>query len=183
MKKVILTAAFVLIYIHLSAQPPMSGGGRGGRPPGDTKGERPLMQNGNVKQENFMILAIPDIPDLSLKQRGKLSKEITNERKDISKLMTQKQALMMDAQNPGMAEKERQKLFDKMAKIDDKIIKKEEKYDKKYRSILSDAQYTIFIVSKQDIQFRGQGRKGERPAFKQPDGYNNQRDTSSDGMF
>lgn len=171
MKKVILVAIFILIYTNIYAQPSMGGGNRGGRPQGGPKGERPLMQNDRQNQDGFMIMGLPDIPNLTLEQREKLSKEITNERKDISKLMQEKQTLKTDTQNPGMAEKERQKLFEKMAKIDDKIQQKEEKYKKKYRSILSEEQYNTFIESKKDIQFRGQNRndrKPDREGMKQP---------------
>ncbi|WP_029901799.1 hypothetical protein [Prevotella sp. 10(H)] len=166
MKKGLLAAIFIFWCTTLAAQPPI-GGGNGGRRPGGHGGGRPPMQRAGQGQgqsaNGFMIMGLSDIPELTLEQREKLSKEITNERKDASKLIQQKRELQIDGENPGMAEKERQKLFEKVAKIDEKIKKNEEKYDKKYRSILSDEQYNIFAVNKKNIEFRGQGRQGARP--------------------
>lgn len=178
MKKSILAITFILICSGLAAQPPMGGGG-GGRPS--------MMNKQGQNQDSFMIMGIPEIPDLTLEQREKLGKEITNERKDISKLMQEKQELKIDSENPGMAEKDRQKLFGKMAKIDEKIKKKEEKYDKKYRSILSDEQYNIFSANKKNIEFRGQGipNRGNRqqPPAQRPDDNGGRPDMADDDMF
>ncbi|EGK03264.1 hypothetical protein [Dysgonomonas gadei] len=187
MKKSILAITFILICSGLAAQPPMGGGG-GGRPQGGPGGGRPPMMNKQGQnQDSFMIMGIPEIPDLTLEQREKLGKEITNERKDISKLMQEKQELKIDSENPGMAEKDRQKLFGKMAKIDEKIKKKEEKYDKKYRSILSDEQYNIFSANKKNIEFRGQGipNRGNRqqPPAQRPDDNGGRPDMADDDMF
>ena len=167
MKKILLAVTFILSTITISAQPPMGGGmggSRGDRPPGGGRGgNRPPMHNQGQTGDEFMIMGIPDIPDLTLEQREKLSKEITNERKDISKLMQKKRELTIDAENPGLAEKERQKLIEKMAKIDEDVKKKEGKYDKKYRSILSENQYKTFNEKKKDIQFKGKENRGSRP--------------------
>lgn len=104
MKKSILAITFILICSGLAAQPPMGGGG-GGRPQGGPGGGRPPMMNKQGQnQDSFMIMGIPEIPDLTLEQREKLGKEITNERKDISKLMQEKQELKIDSENPGMAD-------------------------------------------------------------------------------
>lgn len=157
---------FAGICTNLSAQPSMGmgGGGGGGRPPGGKGGGRPPMMQGMGQDTNEpMIMGLPEIPNLTLEQREKLSKAVTDERKDISKLLKEKQDLKRESDNPGIAGKDRQKLLEKMDKTDEKIKKKEEKYDKKYRSILSDEQYNIFYVNKKDIQFRGQRSDGKRP--------------------
>lgn len=164
MKKLLL-AAFILICTGMVAQPPM-GGGRGGRPQGGERGERgerSHMQRQGGQEQEFMIMGMPEIPGLSLEQQEKLSKEITNERKDISKLMQKKNEIKIDSENPGISEKDRQKLAEKMAKVDEDIKKKEAKYDKKYRSILSEEQYNIFSEKKKEIQFTKQSPFGNRP--------------------
>ncbi|MFV0417738.1 MAG: hypothetical protein ACK5KT_03250 [Dysgonomonas sp.] len=160
MKKILL-AAFILICTSMAAQPPM--GGRGGRPPGGERGERPHMQRPDGQEQEFMIMGLPEIPGLSLEQQEKLSKEITNERKDISKLMQKKNEIKIDSENLGISEKDRQKLAEKTAKVDEDIKKKEAKYDKKYRSILSEEQYKIFAEKKKEIQFTKQQPFGNRP--------------------
>ncbi|MFV0328474.1 MAG: hypothetical protein ACK5KL_01430 [Dysgonomonas sp.] len=164
MKK-ILFIIFILITGNITAQSPMGGGMGGNRPPrGGGRGEgRPPMQQRSGNQDDFMIMGMPDIPDLALEQREKLSKAISEERKDISKLIKEKQDYKRESDNPGIAGKERAKLLEKAEKTDDKIRKKEEKYEKKYRSILSEEQYQIFSEKKKDIEFRGHGRQGERP--------------------
>ena len=175
MKKSILAVTFILICSGLAAQPPMGGG----RPP--------MMNKQGQNQDSFMIMGMPEIPDLTLEQREKLGKEITSERKDISKLMQEKQELKIDSENPGMAEKDRQKLFGKMTKIDEKIKKKEEKYDKKYRSILSEEQYNIFSANKKNIEFRGQGMPNrgntQQPPVQRPDDGGGRPDMPDDDMF
>lgn len=156
MKKILLTTTLLILYTGLAAQPQMGGMGRGnGRPPGGGRGEgRPLIHNNNSQEGSFMIMGIPDIPELTLEQREKLSKAISDERKDISKLMQEKQELKRKADNPGIAEKERVKLSEKADKTDEKINEKQEKYDKKYKSILTAEQYQIFSEKKKDIEFR-----------------------------
>lgn len=161
MKKLICVASFILICTSMAAQPPM--GGRGGRPPGGQREGRPPMQRPGGQGQEFLITGISEIPGLSLEQHEKLSKEITNERKDISKLIQKKNEIKIDSENPGIGGKERQKLSEKMAKVDEDIKKKEAKYDKKYRSILSDEQYQAFAEKKKDIQFIKQHPFGNRP--------------------
>lgn len=163
MKK-ILFAIFTIISINSLAQSPMGGGMGGNRPPmGGGRGEgRPPMQQRSGNQDDFMIMGMPDIPALTLEQREKLSKTISDERKDISKLMKEKNDYKRESDNPGIAGKERRKLLEKVDKTDEKIKKKEEKYDKQYRKILSEEQYNIFSEKKKDIEFRGYGRPGER---------------------
>lgn len=159
MKKILLTTSFILICISMTAQMPMGGSGRpqGGRPGG---GGRPPMQNGNMNfgGQDFILMSMPDIPGLTLEQREKLSKAISDERKDMSKLMDEKQELKIKSDNPGLAEKKRQKLIEKMIKADNKIKRNEEKYDKKYRSILTQEQYKTFINKKKEIEFKGFGK-------------------------
>ncbi|MFV0535777.1 MAG: hypothetical protein ACK5M3_00215 [Dysgonomonas sp.] len=184
MKKILLTTSFILICISMTAQMPMGGGGRpqGGRPGG---GERPPMQNGNSNSggQDFILMSMPDIPGLTLEQREKLSKAISDERKDMSKLMDEKQELRMKSDNPGLAEKKRQKLMEKMIKADNKIKKNEEKYDKKFRSILTEEQYQFFMKKKKDIEFKGFGKPNnqQRPP-RRPD--NGERpDMPDENMF
>lgn len=162
MKKVIIGVTLILTCTTLAAQPPM-GEGRGGRPQGAPRGNRPPMDNQKQQGENFIIMGLSEIPDLKLEQREKLSKAISDERKDISKLMLKKQDLKIEADHPGMAEKSRQKLIGKMDKLDEDIKKKKGKYDKKYRSILSDEQYKIFEVNKENIEFKIHKPREARP--------------------
>lgn len=165
MKKAILVTTLLIICNGLAAQPPMGGMG-GGRPPGGRGGEgRPPMHEKGGQNQDFFIMGMPDIPDLTLEQREKLSKAISDEQKDISKLMQEKQDIKMKADNPGISEKERVKLIGKAEKTDEKIRKKQEKYDDKYKSILSAEQYQIFSEKKKDIEFRGprNGTEGRRP--------------------
>jgi hypothetical protein len=74
-----------------------------------------------LETSSFFIMGIPDIPNLTLEQREKLSKTISDERKDIFKLMQEKQELKMRSENPGIANKERLKLTEKISKTDEKI--------------------------------------------------------------
>jgi len=181
MKKILLAATFILICTSMAAQPPM--GGRGGRPQGGGQREgRPPMQKQGDQEQGFMIMGMPEIPGLTLKQQEKLSKEITNERKDVSKLMQKKSELRIESENPGISEKERQKNMDKMAKIDEKIKKVEAKYDKKYRSILSAEQYQIFSEKKKEIQFMQHGQPGNRPERGSKQGMPEQRPDGDDRM-
>lgn len=160
--KTLATVILLSISINLAAQPPMGGGG-GGRPPGGPGGGRPPMHSMNQQEDNFIITGLPDIQDLSLKQREQLSKALSDERKDVSKLMKEKQELEREAQNPGLASKDRVKMMEKAEKTDDKIRKKEEKYDKKIRKILSDEQYLQFKEKKNEIRFLDQRRpNGQR---------------------
>lgn len=169
MKNIISGTVILFMSLHLSAQPPAGGKGR---PPHRGNGDRPMLTQTD-RQQDDMIMGLPDIPDLTLSQREKLSKEISKERKDISKLMKQRQQIHIDAQNPGMAEKERVKLHEKIIGIDEKIEKKKQKYNKKYRSILTDEQYRIFEVNKSKIEFRGRPHgkipNGNRPPFPHPE--------------
>lgn len=169
MKKILLVTSFFLVCTYMSAQMPMGGGGRpqGGRP----GGERPPMQNGNMNSrgQDFILMSMPDIPGLTLDQREKLSKAISDERKDMSTLMDEKQELKMKSDNPGLAEKKRQKLINKIIKVDAKLKKTEEKYDKKYRSILSEEQYQTFIKKKKEIEFKGFGKRNDQRPPRRPD--------------
>lgn len=166
MKKVILSITLALACITLAAQPPM--GGRGGRPQGGPGGGRPPMHQDGNREQSPMITGLSEIPDLTLKQREKLSKEMTNERKDISKLTQKKEELRIDSENPGLSEKDRQKLIEKIAKVDEDIQKKEVKYDKKYRSILSAEQYQAFSEKKKDIQFMKHRQPGKSDGRRMP---------------
>lgn len=185
MKKVILSITFTLACIALAAQPPM--GGRGGRPQGVPGGGRPPMHQDRNKEQGAMITGLSEIPDLTLKQREKLSKEITNERKDISKLAQKKEELRIDSENPGLSEKDRQKLIAKIAETDEDIRKKEEKYDKKYRSILSTEQYQAFSEKKKNIQFMKHRQPGDRDGRRmsppQFDGERHHPDMPEEDMF
>lgn len=164
MRKIVLAILSILICSNIAAQMPMGGGGR---PQGGPRGGRPPMHGNYMKagESDVMLMNIPDIPNLTLDQREKLSKAISNERKDIAKLMDEKQELRMKSENPGISEKERQKVKEKISKTDDKIRKQEEKYNNKYRSILSPEQYEIFIAKKKSIEFKGFGRQpgNQRP--------------------
>lgn len=167
--RVLATVILLSIGISLAAQPPIGGGGS--RPQGGPGRGRPPMQSMNQQNDNFIITNIPDIPNLTLDQREKLSKEISNEKRDISKLMAERMKQDREAQNPGLASKDRVKMIEKVEKIDAKISKQEEKYDKKYRKILSDDQYLFFKEKKNEIRFndqRGQGRKKPRPDVQNP---------------
>ena len=169
MKKILLATSFFLICISVAAQMSMGGGGR---PQGGPGGGRPPMQRGNMNAEgqDFMLMSMPDIPGLSLEQREKLSKAISDERKDMSKLMDEKRELKMKSDEPGLSEKKRQKLMDKMMKADNKMKKNEEKYDKKYRTILTQEQYQVFIDKKKEIEFKGFGKpNGQQRPPRRPD--------------
>lgn len=169
MKKIALTILSIFICSNLVfAQMPMGGGAR---PQGRLGGKRPPMHNNGMRagDQNDMLMNIPDIPDLKLEQREKLSKAISDERKEVSKLMDEKVELQRKSGNPGMAEKERQKLMEKISKTEDKIKKKEEKYDKKYRSILSQEQYRIFTEKKKEIEFKGIRRQQRNDRPTRPD--------------
>jgi len=160
--KTFITVVLFTISIGLSAQPPMGGGG--GRPQGGPGGGRPPMHGMNNQQEDsFIITELPEITDLTLTQREKLSKAIGDERKDISKLIKEKKELERESQNPGLASKDRVKMMEKVGKVDEKIRKKEEKYDKKYRKILSNDQYLQFKEKKNDIRFRDNNMDKRRP--------------------
>lgn len=181
MKKILFATLFILICSNVMAQMPM-GGGRGGRPQGGPPGNRPSM-SGEKQNQDFVLMGMPEIPNLTLEQREKLSKAISEERKDISKLMDKKQELRQEASNPGIAEKKRTKLQEKIDKVDNDIKKKETKYDKKYRSILSLEQYEIFIENKKNIEFRGQGNRLQRGNRPQRPGQGGPPDMPNDNMF
>lgn len=181
MKKILLTTLFVLIYSSMMAQMPM-GGGRGSRPQGGPPGNR-LSMSKEKQDQDFVLMGMPEIPNLTLEQREKLSKAISDERKDISKLMNKKQELRQEVNNPGMAEKKRTKLQEKIGKVDNDIKKKETKYDKKYRSILSQEQYEVFVENKKSIEFRGQGNRPQRGSRPQRPGQGGSPDMPNDDMF
>lgn len=189
MKKILLTVTLIIACGSLAAQGSMGGMG-GGRPPeggkGRGEGHAPMHQ-GNSRDESFFIMGIPDIPNLTLEQREKLSKTISDERKDIFKLMQEKQELKMRSENPGIANKERLKLTEKISKTDEKIKTKQEKYDKKYKSILTAEQYHIFAEKKQSVEFREPPRRRlEEKGDQRPSAMPNEGtapDESPDGMF
>lgn len=166
MKQISVILTFILISVSLMAQPPAGGQRGAGRPQGGP-GERPP-RSSNDRQQGAMILGIPDIAGLTLEQREKLSKEITNEHQSRAKLIQKKEELVIDTKNPGMAEKERQKLFSKIEEYDKKIKKNEEKYDKKYKKILTEEQYNTFVANKEHIKF-DQRERGSKPMPKYQD--------------
>ncbi|HML66164.1 MAG TPA: hypothetical protein PKC55_15140 [Dysgonomonas sp.] len=189
MKKILLTVTLIIACGSLAAQGSMGGMG-GGRPPGGGKGRgegHAPMHQGNSRDESFFIMGIPDIPNLTLEQREKLSKTISDERKDIFKLMQEKQELKMRSENPGIANKERLKLTEKISKTDEKIKTKQEKYDQKYKSILTTEQYHIFAEKKQSVEFREPPRRRlEEKGDQRPSAMPNEGtapDESPDGMF
>ena len=84
--------------------------------------------------------------------------------------MDEKRELKMKSDEPGLSEKKRQKLMDKMMKADNKMKKNEEKYDKKYRTILTQEQYQVFIDKKKEIEFKGFGKpNGQQRPPRRPD--------------
>jgi len=179
--RTLLSVIFIIICVSITAQPP---GGRrgGGRPQGAPGVGRPqMMHNQGQQDDNFIITNLPEISGLTLKQREKLSKTISEERKDISKLIKEKKELERESNNPGLAGKERLKMLEKMEKIDRKVKEKEEKYDKKYRNILSGEQYTEFKKKKDEVRFqnqknhnrqrpRSEGENNKDMPFGRPDG-------------
>ncbi len=173
MKKLLASLIVVFSCITLMAQPPQGGGmGGGNRPPGGPGGP-PMGENRDFNPE-IGIMKMPEIPDMTDKQRQKLTKNIIREQKEVTTQMADLHALKIEMEStPGLSDKEKEKLQKKMDKIDEKMKKTREKYDKKYRSILTDNQYEAFTAKKNEIQFRqpGPGRmqgpppgeNGERP--------------------
>lgn len=158
MKKIMIVAALVVAFTSLSAQPPQGGGGRG-EGQGPRGGGRPMMnrdrgaESGNM--EGIGITKLPEIPELTDKQREKLIDNLTKEHKDIAKLMSEKHELKIKMDNmSGMDEKEKDKSLSKMRKVDEKIEKSKDKYEKKYRSVLNEEQYLVFQEKKKDVEFR-----------------------------
>lgn len=176
MKRLFLFTILITACIILMAQPPQGGGRQGGM-----RGDRPdRPRMGHPMQQNskeVMLSHLPEIEGLTLKQREKLSKAITDEHKSIKKYMEEKHQLMMqiDPKNPNVSTKDLDKNRKKVEKIENNIKKAEEKADKKYRSILSSEQYISFTEKKKEIQFKGhrnqmKARENRPPMNRMDDG-------------
>ena len=139
------------------------GGGRGGYG-GGSRGNRGNMgemrrQSQSQDYGQVSITNFPEISGLTLKQKLDLSTAVTNEHKDILKLMDQKQELRVKMDHAAN-QKDREKDTKKMAKLDDKIQKVSQKTDKKIQSILTNEQYREFMEKKDQIKF------GTIPSFR-----------------
>lgn len=159
MKKILLVIATIAICINLAAQPPMGGGrpgGGGGRPPrGDVS-----QQGGDSNQVG--ITRMPQVEGLTDKQREKLVKALTDERKAVMKLNSQKHELTMPMDDSANL-KDAEKITKKLDKIDEKIKKEGEKSDKKIRSVLTPEQYQEFREKRNQVEFRRPERRRSRP--------------------
>lgn len=158
MKKILLAIATVAVCLNLSAQPPMGGGrpGGGGRPPRGESSQR----GGDSNQ--IGITKLPEIEGLTEKQREKLVKTLTDERKAVMKLEGQKHELMMPTDGSDKP-KDDEKTMKKVHKIDEKIDKERTKSDQKIRSTLSPEQYAIFKEKRDQVEFRRPDRRRSRP--------------------
>lgn len=157
-----LAVIFLSVCLGSMAQPP-SGGGRPGGMGGP--GGRPPMRSeqGGGNSGQFWVMKVPDIPGMTQDQRRKLVDALSKEEEDVSKLMDSKKELdLKELRYAGLSQKDKEKQMKKIAKIDSKIDKTREKYDKKYRKILTEEQYRIFIEKKKDVEFKGQGRSKNR---------------------
>lgn len=158
MKKCIIALAFIICCINLSAQPPQGGRG-GGRPDGNRPPMDGQMQRGDGNSTSFGIMKMPEIPDLTSAQREKLVKALTDEQKNVSKLMSEKHDLMTQYREKGTepTEKERNKQIKKIEKLDEKIVKAKNKSDEKIRSILTPEQYQVFTEKRDQVKFNRSG--------------------------
>lgn len=162
MKKILLAIAIIAICFNLGAQAPMGGGrpgGGGGRPPrGDSsqRGERSDDTN------QVGITKLPEIEGLTDKQREKLVKALTDERKAVMKLNSQKRELTMPMDDSGNP-KDPEKIAKKVNKLDEKIKKEGDKSDKKIRSVLTPEQYQTFNEKRDQVEFRRPERRRGRP--------------------
>lgn len=172
---------FAVIFLAISlsgiAQPPSGGGRPGGMGgPGGHPGMRNEQGGGNSGQ--FWVMKVPDIPGMTQDQRRKLVDALSKEQEEVSKLMESKKELdLKEMRYAGLSQKDKEKQMKKIAKLDAKIEKTRLKYDKKYRKILTEEQYNIFIDKKKDVEFRGQGR----PKNRFPDSSNGERPDRRDG--
>lgn len=166
MKKILVILAVLAVFVNIDAQPPMGRGQGGGRPPMRSQDGMRQAQSGD--SEEVGVLKFPEIPGLTSTQREKLIKSVTDERKDIMSLMSDKRELHMKAGKPDqLTEKEMAKLEKQTQKIDAKIDKVKAKADKKYRAILAPDQYQIFMDKKAEIEFKGGNKRGDRPQHRQ----------------
>lgn len=159
MRKLILAIATLAVCINLAAQPPMGGGRPGGegRPPRGESSQR----GGDSNQ--IGITKLPEIEGLTEKQREKLVKALTDERKAVMKLERQKRNLMMPKDASGEPNDD-EKTMKKVHKIDGKIDKERTKSEKKIRSILTPEQYAIFDEKRGEVEFRRPERRRSRPS-------------------
>ncbi len=158
MKKILLAIATISVCLNFAAQPPMGGGrpGGGGRPP---RGEFSQQSRDNSQ---IGITKLPEIEGLTDKQREKLVKALTDERKAVMKLEAQKHELMKPEDGSNKPNDD-EKIIGKVHKIDEKINKERTKYDKKIRSVLSVEQYAIFKEKYNQIEFKGMEKRRIRP--------------------
>ena len=168
MKRILLVATFI-ISIAIQAQPSQGGRGgmQGGRPP-----MRGQMQGQGQSNEEFWVMNLPEIPELTQDQRRKLVDTLTKEKKEVSKLMKEKKDLEIEMETTvDPSKKELDKLIKKIDKVDASIWKRTADYDKKYRKILTVEQYMVFKEKKKEIIFKRPGgmnnrfpnMEGERP--------------------
>ncbi|MDH6354446.1 Spy/CpxP family protein refolding chaperone [Dysgonomonas sp. PH5-45] len=164
MKNIVTVVTLGAIGLSLSAQQPPMGGDFGRRGAGN--GRPPMERMQSDVDENFAITHMPDIPDLTLSQREKLGKALSEEHKKIMELMGQKRDLIpLPAHGEEPDQKETEKLRKKIDKIDSKIEKTKEKADKKYKKILSAEQYSVFLEQKEKIEFRRHEPRPMRPGM------------------
>lgn len=167
MKKILLVITTIAISFNLLAQPPMGGGrpGEGGRP---LRGE---FSQRDGEDNQIGITKLPAIEGLTDKQREKLVKELTNERKAVMKLEDQKHELMRPADGSESIKNE-EKTRKKIDQLNEKINKEKTKSDQKIRTLLSSEQYAIFVEKRKEIEFRrperrrgrsAEGERGNRP--------------------
>lgn len=154
MKKLFLLIIFVILTIGIYAQPPMGSGGQGMRRP-------PMDNGGNTTQsDEIIIMEFPEIQDLTLKQREKLSSAIVTEKKKTHQLMMKQMFLNIEAERGKKSKTFDQRKNDqKIQKINKEIEKERVKADKKYRSILTSDQYNEFVAKRGDIKFKEFGFK------------------------
>lgn len=144
--------------MSLSAQPPQRGSyGRGG-------GNRPPMERRLKPSElRVGILTLPEIPGLDDKQREKLTKTLSKEQKDINKINEERENIRIQIENPSLKANAKANGEKLLVKLDEKVEKTRIKYDKKYRSILTEEQYQILTQHWKEIEFRKPPRQESFP--------------------
>jgi len=133
------------------------GGYRGNR--ANPAGVRHPWQRVSKDYNQFCIPDFREITELTLKQKLDLSTVVTDEHKNILKLMDQKQELQVKIDHADN-QKNVDKYTAKMAKLDDKMKKVSTKADKKIQAILTKDQYKDFLEKKDLIKF------GTLPTFR-----------------
>jgi len=159
--------AGLCVCMNLSAQRGGGGGGRGGAGGrgggnfGGGPGGPPPTATVSRDYEQVQIADFPEISGMDVDKKLKLFSIVKTERKNILKLMDQKQELQILNERSNKP-KDIEKNNKNIAKLDEKIKKENLNTDKKIKSTLTNDQYKAFVEKKDQIKFNDPPVSGRR---------------------